>query len=310
MANITISPNMNMPIPVVGMDPGPDWATNVVSCLNIIDAHQHVTLTSGVPITPAGINITADLPFNSNNATLLRSTRFVAQSAPLSLGSDIGCLYVSGVDLYYNDESGNQVRITQSGSVTGASGTITGLPSGTASASYSAGTFTFQSATNTPATLSVGSVVVGQQVASGYGVTLSANASQAANFGVTFPAALPGALSLATLDSSGNLNYNSSAATGTLSIYTGSTGGTFSIDTSSTLGVGGVNSLTMRENGFPFSSLQVVRTGSANPVGAMNLADLNGVTYHFWVDVAGKFRISTNSNDIGTTGGTVVGTQS
>ncbi len=208
MSNVTISPNMNLPIPVVGTDPGPDWATNIVACLNIIDAHAHVPNTSGVQITPSGINITADLPFNGNNGTLFRSVRFSTQLSPIALGADIDCVYVSGVDLYYNDGNGNQIRITQSGSVTGSTGTITGLPSGTASASYAGGTFTFQKATNTPATMSVGRVVIGQEVVSGFAVTLTANASQASNFGFTFPAALPATPAYLTSDASGNLSYN------------------------------------------------------------------------------------------------------
>jgi hypothetical protein len=77
-------------------------------------------------------------------------------------------LYVIGADLYYNDANGNQVRITQSGSVTGATGTITGLPSGTASAAYNSiidETFIFQSASNTAANIDGGSVILIREVA-------------------------------------------------------------------------------------------------------------------------------------------------
>lgn len=207
MANTTTSPNMNMPVPTVGEDPGPDWATNYDACLSVIDGHTH-TSGSGVPITPTAININADLPMNNNNLTTAKSVRFTTQSAPLSGNADLGCLYESGVDLYYNDGSGNQVRITQSGAVTGATGTITGLPSGTASASYSAGTFSFQSATNTPGSISGGSIVVGQQVASGKGVTIAASGSQPANYNLTLPTALPAATSFVTSDASGNLSFS------------------------------------------------------------------------------------------------------
>lgn len=226
MANTTTSPNMNLPIPVVGVDPGPDWANNINASLGIIDSHNHST-GQGVPINPTGMNINSDLTFQSNNGTNFRSVRFTPQSSVLTNAADIGCLYESGVDLYYNDGAGNNVRITQSGSVTGSSGTITGLPSGTASAAYSAGTFTFQSATSTPAALSVGPVTIGPQTASPNEITLNAAASMPANYGLTFPAAAPTGSQTLSSDSSGNLSWAAfasgsfsptvTAVTGTLS---------------------------------------------------------------------------------------------
>ncbi len=205
MPNTIISPNMNMPVPVVGVDPGEDWATNVNACLSVVDSHSHVP-GQGVAINPGAIDINADLPFNNFNATTLRSTRFQPQGIPLADPTDLGCLYTSGVDLYYNDVNGNQIRMTQSGTVTGSTGTITGLPSGTASASYAAGTFTFQSATNTPAAMSLGPTRIAQQVAGGFGVTLSASASQASDYSLTFPVSLPSASSFLRSDTSGNLD--------------------------------------------------------------------------------------------------------
>lgn len=207
MANTVISPDMGLPVPVVGEDPGPDWANNINACLSVIDSHTH-TSGSGVPITPEAIDINSDLTFSSNNATDLRSVRFTPQSSPIAGASDLGALYEQGVDLYYVDGAGNQVRITQGGSVTGSSGTITGLPSGTASASYAAGTFTFQSATNTPAALNVGPITLGQQVASGKNVTISAAVSQASNYNLTLPVAQAVTNSSAIVsDTSGNLSY-------------------------------------------------------------------------------------------------------
>ena len=197
---------MGLPIPTVSGDPGPDWAQNVDACLTVIDGHNH-SPGSGVQINPSGLNINSDLTFNSNNATALRSVRFTPQSAPLALPADLGTIYESGVDLYYNDGSGNQVRITQSGSVTGSAGTITGLPSGTASASYSGGTFTFQKATSTPAHMSFGGIVIGQEISGGFGVTVQTSASEASNYSLTLPTALPAATSYLQSDNAGNLSF-------------------------------------------------------------------------------------------------------
>lgn len=207
MANTIISPDMNMPVPVVSVDPGPDWATNINACLSIIDSHNH-TPGQGVQITPAGIDINTDLPMNDNNLTTARSVRFSPQGVAISDPADLGCLYERGVDLYYIDGAGNQIRLTQSGSPAGATGTITGLPSGTASAAFSGSTFTFQSATNTPASLNVGPITIGQPVASGFGVTLTPSVSQASNYNLTLPVALPPVVPSALVsDTSGNLSF-------------------------------------------------------------------------------------------------------
>lgn len=113
------TPNMGLTTPIVGVTTSPTWALNVNSDLSIIDQHDHSS-GNGVQITPAGLNITIDLPFNDNNATTLRSSRYTSQGSPLSLVTDIGCTYVSGADLYYNDTIGNQIRLTQSGSIVSA----------------------------------------------------------------------------------------------------------------------------------------------------------------------------------------------
>lgn len=202
--SVLISPNMGLPVPVVSQEPGPNWAQDINASLSIVDGHDH-SPGSGVQITPAGLNINADLPFNNNNLTLCRSARFQSQSAALSGVADLGCLYVVSADLYFNDGAGNQIRLTQSGSIVGTAGSITGLPSGTASAAFAAGTFTFQSATNTPATMAVGPLVIGAAAASPKTVTLSPSLSQAANYALTFPTALPGSTLPLTLDSSGNI---------------------------------------------------------------------------------------------------------
>ncbi len=204
MADTVPSPNMNMPVPVVGVDAGPDWANNVNACLSILDSHNH-SPGQGVQITPSGININADLPMGNNNLTTARSVRFTSQGSPLATASDIGCIYESGVDLYYNDGVGNQVRITQSGAVTGATGTITGLPSGTASASFAAGTFTFQSATNTPASMAVGPLIIGSASVSPKTTTIASNVSQPANYALTLPLALPAVTSFLSVDNAGNM---------------------------------------------------------------------------------------------------------
>lgn len=198
MSNVIITPNMSLPVPVPGSEPGPQYATDQNNAFTIVDAHNHAP-GSGVVIPSAGIGINADLPFNGFNATLLKSTRFTAQLSPLTAVSpNIGCVYVSGVDLYYNDLSGNQIRITSSGSVAGSSGTITGLPSGTASAAYDSvsGTFIFQQATSTAANIDGATLIVrypgSYPTPSGNYIALQAPSSLATGYALTLPA-LPSA---------------------------------------------------------------------------------------------------------------------
>lgn len=197
----TTSPNMNLVIPTIAVDSGLVWEQSINADLLILDQHNH-SPGSGQPITPAGLNISSDLSINNNNLTVARSLRLNPQTSPLALTADLGCLYESGVDLYYNDGSGNQIRITQSGSVSGSAGTITGLPSGTASASFGAGIFVFQAATNTAANLDVGSVLLRNNVASSKALTLAPPNAMGANYNLVLPS-LPGAQQIMTLDSSG-----------------------------------------------------------------------------------------------------------
>lgn len=204
MANTYNSANMSLPIPVVGIDGGPDYASNINASLTLIDSHDHSS-GKGVPINPAGISINSDLSFGGNNLTLARSLRLQPQSAPLALASDLGCLYESGVDLYYNDGSGNQVRITQSGGVAGSPGSIAGLTS-PASATYVAGsqTFVWQSAASTPANLDAASILIRNLTASSNAITLSAPAALGSNYSIVLPT-LPGSTKFLNLDSSGNI---------------------------------------------------------------------------------------------------------
>jgi hypothetical protein len=219
MANTNPSIYMSLPVPTVGVDNGPDWATNLNSCLTLIDAHDHTT-GSGVPISSGAININADLPFQNFNITGVRSVRLQSQSAVLSLATDLGCLYEVTNDLYYNDGAGNQVRITQSGAVAGTPGSIANLVS-PASASYVSGStkFVFQSAANTSALLDAGSVIIRNATASSKGLTLSAPNAMAADYTLVLPP-LPASQKIMTLDASGNITAPYTVDGSTISIST------------------------------------------------------------------------------------------
>jgi len=207
MANTTTTPNMTLNLPVIGVDPGPDWANNVNAALTKVDSHNH-TNGQGVPITPAAINVNADLSMNQNNLTNTNTVRFYPVPAAPSSALYNASVYVYGSDLYYRDGAGNNVRITNGGNVTGSPGTITGLPYDSASANYqTSGTFQFQSATSTPAALSCGPVSIGTQTTSPNQITLQSPNSLAAAYALTLPTGLPASSSnVVKIDNAGNLS--------------------------------------------------------------------------------------------------------
>jgi microcystin-dependent protein len=192
--------NMSLVVPVVGVEVGPNWANDLNSSLTILDSHSHVP-GSGVPITPLAININSNLPMNGNNLISINALTFL----PTSTAPSVGSLYETGIDLYYIDGNGNVIRLTQSGSVTGSSGTITGLPSGTASASYGSSTFTFQSATNTGATIDAASYILRNNTANSFGLTLQPPNSLGTNYSLTLPLVPAVSNSVVLLDTSGNM---------------------------------------------------------------------------------------------------------
>lgn len=195
---------MSLPVPGVGLTFGPQWATDVNSCLTIIDGHNH-TPGYGVAIPSAGININADLPFNNNNLTLARALRMSPQSAVLTLPADINEVYVVGVDLYYNDGSGNNVRITQSGAVAGTPGSIANLvPPASASYVSLSGTFVFQSNTNTAANMDIASLLLRNSTANSFSLTLAPPNAMSSDTVITLPN-LPAVDSVMTINSSGNI---------------------------------------------------------------------------------------------------------
>ena len=206
MANEVNSIYMSLPVPVVGTDPGPQYAIDVNSCLTIIDQHSHLP-GSGVPIVSDAISINADLAFNNNNLTSARAIRFQPQSAPIpATGADIGEIYEAGVDLYYNDGLGNQIRITQGGGIAGTPGSITGLAP-PASVTYVSAdeTFVFQSDVNTPANLDAASIVLRNLVANSHGLTLSPPNAMGADYTITLPA-LPGSTLPVSISSTGTMS--------------------------------------------------------------------------------------------------------
>ena len=196
--------NMLLTLPTVGVTAGPAYASQINAALEVVDRHDHST-GSGVQITPAGLNINADLSFNENDATDLRTARFTSQPSALTGASpDLACLYVVADDLYYNDGAGNQIALTIGGSIAGATGNITGLVA-PAAVTYTSGgspNYKFISTATESANIDAASYLMRNPgVTATYALTLQAP-TLSNNYSITLPA-LPGAASFLQIDSSG-----------------------------------------------------------------------------------------------------------
>lgn len=116
MPTTIITPNMSLIVPVNLTDPSPDWGARIQTAFVAVDAHDH-SPGHGVPIPSSAIDINADVDWAGFNLTGLRMARLNSQGAPLSLGSDVDCLYCVNGELFYNDSFARQVQLTKVGAV-------------------------------------------------------------------------------------------------------------------------------------------------------------------------------------------------
>lgn len=198
----TVSPNMNLIIPTVGQEPGPDFADDINASLTLVDQHDH-SPGKGTPITPAGMNINDTLDLNENLIQDASGINFIAQSST----PDINTVYVNGVDAYFVDGLGNNIRLTQSGGVAGTPGSIANLVA-PASATYVAGskTFVWQSGTGIAANMDAAALLMRNITPnSTYALTLRPPTGLSQNYTVTLPTA-PLATSFLQMDSSGTIS--------------------------------------------------------------------------------------------------------
>lgn len=287
------SPNMNLPIPIPGVTSGPQWAQDINASLTLIDQHNH-TSGQGVQIPPAGININSSLSFQNNPATNLQACVFTPQA---SYTTNYG-LHSEGVDLYFVDGNGNDIRLTSGGSV---NATSSGIQSGTATASFSAGVLVVDSNSNTPANIQGGSILLGNNVANSKYLTLSPPSSMAANYSLTLPS-IPAQTNVMTLDTSGNIGsttWNTVANNRTRA--TGTTVGQGGIAISASSGPFSTNSGTP----VAVTNLSVTITTGGNPIvvrligdGTSHISSLEG-TASGSTSISATFQIYNGSTVVG-----------
>lgn len=270
---MSTTPLMGMTLPTVGVTSGSDGNNQYIAAFNVIDSHDH-TSGKGTQVPSGGLNINADLSFNSHSQTNVRNTKFSTQGVAFSSSSDNYSVYVVGNELYFRDGAGNNVAITSSGSVAGSSGSIGGLSS-PASASFSSPTFIWKSDATTFAKMRHADIELYHTTAGATtAITLKASTSLAASYTMTLPLAVPGSTQYMSMDNTGALSTVSAntlvdtvtRSTGTtvshLGVAISSSSSTFT--TASTTYVDVTNlSVTITTSGRPVA-IALVADGSAN----------------------------------------------
>lgn len=218
MAN---TPNMDLNLPVVSLTLGPQWASELNAALELVDSHDHTT-NNGVRIPTAGIQLNADLTFNSFAATELDRTSYTDQIAALT---DLRSIYTVNGDLYYTNTAGDQVKITAGNALNSTPGAISGLGDGGSSGVYynDTDTLSFYYESTAQAKLDISTVQIHPYevgpgpsftpVAHPEYIALTAPTSLAASYDLTLPAATPSRTLPLTVDVTGQMIYGFAAGT-------------------------------------------------------------------------------------------------
>ena len=114
---------LNLDLPTVSITIGPEWANEVNAAFEVIDAHDH-TSNKGVRIPTAGININAELDFNTNSAANLTQIKLISNTSTLTGATNANSTYVSNGNLYFTNSSGTAVQLTDGGSVVTSAGAL------------------------------------------------------------------------------------------------------------------------------------------------------------------------------------------
>lgn len=114
---------LGLDLPTVSVTIGPDWANAVNAAFEVIDSHDH-TSNKGARIPSAGLNINAELDFNTNSIANLSQLKLISNNGILSGATNANSTYVANGDLYYTNSSGTAVQITSGGSVVTSAGAL------------------------------------------------------------------------------------------------------------------------------------------------------------------------------------------
>ena len=107
---------LSLDLPTVSVTLGPEWATQVNDAFEVIDAHDHSS-GKGTQVVTSGLNINADLDFQTNGVFNLLQIKLISNVATLTGALNANSVYSTSGDLYFTNSIGNAVQITSGGSV-------------------------------------------------------------------------------------------------------------------------------------------------------------------------------------------------
>jgi len=239
MSTYSVGP-MNIVVPTVGVELGPQWAIDINNAFVTVSSHNH-SPGQGNQITPAGMLISQDLSFLGNNATQLNTARFNNLASLVSGGLNVGCVENYLGDLWYVNAAGVPIQITVGNAISGSPGNISGL-SAPASVVYSSPTFAFRSGINIPGNIDFASAIFRNLTTGSFGLTVSVP-TLSANSGLILPVA-NGTPSFLQIDATGTITPGAALANGitgsNISLQTIAQGNLAVRTTGSTVGAGGV----------------------------------------------------------------------
>lgn len=193
---------MNLIVPTVGTDPGPDYATNVNTTITIVDSHNH-SLGSGVQITPQGLNINSTLTIQNQALTNVGQVSLTSQ---VSTPATNGTVYEFGNDLYFLNGAGTNIQVTNASGVAGTPGSIGDLTAPANVFYVSANsTYYFDSNANTPANIAVAALNLSNIVANPNYLTLAPPLTISAPYTITLPN-LPSSTGILQMSTSGAIS--------------------------------------------------------------------------------------------------------
>lgn len=297
-----MSNSMNLNLPTVSTTPGPTWASNINTALTTVAEHDHSS-GNGVKITPAGINIIADLAFQGNNVTGLRSARLDSQGAIVNGASDLGCLVNVNGDIWWVNNAGTGVQITTGGAINIASvGTIGGdygQPGVPASVAYSdtTKTFTFLQDSGEGAKLFSGTINIANEAASSLSVSIGADAATS-SYALVLPIAAPGNDTVMSFDSTGQATFRTiTGTTGEVTVASSGTTHQVSLPLTVTKGItfSGANTFSGNTSGRGILPLGAVIATMPHLTGAYSCTATTAADANGFVQCAGQTLVDATS---------------
>lgn len=205
----TTTPLMNLELPDVSLELGPLWATDLNNAFLEVDSHDH-TPGKGSKIRVASLLVSEDFDLLAYALVNVKDVEFYNNASALSAATYPGAVYIAQGELYYNDESGHQVRLTSGGHIDVASVDGIGGDYGTdpnASVEYFTApeTYYFRTAPNLYAKMYGGDIKIFERVASGHSVGLQAPVGLGSDYDLTLFPILPGSSLPVSLTGAGQL---------------------------------------------------------------------------------------------------------